>query len=69
MGTSPAAHFTRREAARKRAPRAPRRAAHPTQAAKSQVGLDQHQVRRWDSWHRFTTLALAAPRRADNQRR
>ncbi|MFD0973768.1 IS701 family transposase [Plantactinospora endophytica] len=30
------------------------------QAAKSQVGLDQHQVRRWDSWHRFTTLALAA---------
>ncbi|WP_141725412.1 IS701 family transposase [Micromonospora pallida] len=30
------------------------------QAAKSQVGLDQHQVRRWDSWHRFTILALAA---------
>ncbi|MEV0730498.1 IS701 family transposase [Polymorphospora sp. NPDC050346] len=30
------------------------------QTAKSQVGLDQHQVRRWDSWHRFTTLALAA---------
>ncbi|WP_141725474.1 IS701 family transposase [Micromonospora pallida] len=30
------------------------------QAAKSQVGLDQHQVRRWDSWHRFTTLVLAA---------
>ncbi|SCG14841.1 SRSO17 transposase [Micromonospora echinofusca] len=30
------------------------------QAAKSQVGLDQHQVRRWNSWHRFTTLALAA---------
>ncbi|WP_422774735.1 IS701 family transposase [Plantactinospora sp. WMMC1484] len=30
------------------------------QAAKSQVGLDQHQVRLWDSWHRFTTLALAA---------
>ncbi|MFG3715774.1 IS701 family transposase [Micromonospora sp. NPDC047730] len=30
------------------------------QAAKGQVGLDQHQVRRWDSWHRFTTLALAA---------
>jgi hypothetical protein len=30
------------------------------QAAKSQIGLDQHQVRRWDSWHRFTTLALAA---------
>lgn len=30
------------------------------QAAKSQVGLDQHQVRLWHSWHRFTTLALAA---------
>lgn len=30
------------------------------QAAKSQVGLDQHQVRRWDSWHRHTTLAIAA---------
>jgi hypothetical protein len=30
------------------------------QAAKGQVGLDQHQVRCWDSWHRFTTLALAA---------
>jgi SRSO17 transposase len=30
------------------------------QAAKGQVGLDQHQVRRWSSWHRFTTLALAA---------
>nr|WP_199236034.1 IS701 family transposase [Micromonospora sp. S4605] len=30
------------------------------QTAKSQVGLDQHQVRRWDSWHRFTILALAA---------
>jgi SRSO17 transposase len=30
------------------------------QAAKGQVGLDEHQVRRWDSWHRFTTLALAA---------
>ncbi|ABP53974.1 hypothetical protein Strop_1508 [Salinispora tropica CNB-440] len=30
------------------------------QTAKSQVGLDQHQVRRWDSWHRFTTVTLAA---------
>jgi hypothetical protein len=30
------------------------------QTAKRQVGLDQHQVRRWNSWHRFTTLALAA---------
>ncbi|GLW30947.1 hypothetical protein Areg01_38870 [Actinoplanes regularis] len=30
------------------------------QAGKGQVGLDQHQVRRWTSWYRFTTLALAA---------
>jgi SRSO17 transposase len=30
------------------------------QAGKGQVGLDQHQVRRWTSWHRFTTLAIAA---------
>ena len=30
------------------------------QAAKGQVGLDQHQVRRWSSWHRFTTLAMTA---------
>jgi SRSO17 transposase len=30
------------------------------QAAKGQVGLDQHQVRRWQSWHRHATLALAA---------
>jgi SRSO17 transposase len=30
------------------------------QTAKGQVGLDQHQVRQWQSWHRFTTLALAA---------
>lgn len=30
------------------------------QTAKGQVGLDQHQVRRWPSWHRFTTLAMAA---------
>ncbi|WP_433529189.1 IS701 family transposase [Micromonospora sp. CA-263727] len=30
------------------------------QAGKGQAGLDQHQVRRWTSWHRFTTLAMAA---------
>lgn len=30
------------------------------QAAKGLVGLDQHQVRRWDSWHRWTTLAMLA---------
>jgi len=30
------------------------------QAAKGQVGLDQHQVRTWTSWHRYTTLVLVA---------
>jgi len=30
------------------------------QAAKGQVGLDQHQVRQWTCWHRFTALAIAA---------
>jgi hypothetical protein len=30
------------------------------QTAKGQAGLDQHQVRRWNSWHRHATLALAA---------
>jgi SRSO17 transposase len=30
------------------------------QAAKSLTGIDQHQVRRWTSWHRWTTLAMLA---------
>jgi SRSO17 transposase len=30
------------------------------QTAKGNVGLDQHQVRTWDSWHRWTTLAMLA---------
>jgi SRSO17 transposase len=30
------------------------------QAAKGLVGLDQHQVRHWTSWHRWTTLAMLA---------
>jgi SRSO17 transposase len=30
------------------------------QAAKGLIGLDQHQVRRWTSWHRWTTLAMLA---------
>lgn len=29
------------------------------QAAKGQAGLDEHQVRRWTSWHRWVTLAMA----------
>ena len=30
------------------------------QAAKTALGLDQHQTRRWQSWHRWTTLAILA---------
>ena len=30
------------------------------QTAKSQVGLDQYQVRRYDSWYRHITLAMLA---------
>jgi hypothetical protein len=30
------------------------------QAGKGLAGLDQHQVRRWNSWHRQTTLAMLA---------
>ena len=30
------------------------------QTAKGQAGLDEHQVRRWCSWHRWTTLAMLA---------
>jgi len=30
------------------------------QAGKGLTGLDQHQVRRWNSWHRWTTLAMLA---------
>jgi SRSO17 transposase len=30
------------------------------QAGKGQVGLDQHQLRQWIGWHRFTVLAMLA---------
>jgi SRSO17 transposase len=30
------------------------------QAVKGLTGLDQHQLRRWTSWHRWTTLAMLA---------
>jgi hypothetical protein len=30
------------------------------QSAMGLVGLDQHQVRTWDSWHRWATLAMLA---------
>jgi len=30
------------------------------QAAKGQAGLDEHQVRKWCSWHRWSTLAMLA---------
>lgn len=29
-------------------------------AGKEEVGLDQHQVRKWTSWYRYTTLAMFA---------
>ena len=29
-------------------------------AGKDEVGLDQHQVRTWSSWYRYTTLAMLA---------
>jgi SRSO17 transposase len=29
-------------------------------AGKDEVGLDQHQVRKWTSWNRYTTLAMLA---------
>jgi SRSO17 transposase len=29
-------------------------------AGKNEVGLDQHQVRNWTSWYRYTTLAMLA---------
>ena len=38
----------------------PRCAAHPTQAGKGLAGLDEHQVRRWTSWKRWTLLAMVA---------
>ena len=46
------------------------------QAGKGLTGLDEHQVRRWASWHRWTILAMlahaflaitAATQRADTQ--
>ena len=30
------------------------------QAGKGLAGLDEHQVRRWTSWHRWTILAMLA---------
>jgi SRSO17 transposase len=30
------------------------------QTSKGLVGLDHHQVRRWRSWYRWTTLAMLA---------
>jgi SRSO17 transposase len=30
------------------------------QAGKGEVGLDQHQVRKWGSWYRYTTLVMLA---------
>ena len=30
------------------------------EAAKGEVGLDDYEVRKWDGWHRHTTLCLLA---------
>jgi SRSO17 transposase len=30
------------------------------QTGKNATGLDEHQVRRWDSWYRYTTLVMLA---------
>lgn len=30
------------------------------QAAKSQVGMDEHEVRKWSSWYRHTTVCMLA---------
>ncbi|MFE9623535.1 IS701 family transposase [Streptomyces sp. NPDC006527] len=30
------------------------------QSSKTLAGLDEHQVRRWDSWHRWVTMAMLA---------
>ncbi len=30
------------------------------ESAKGEVGLDQYEVRKWDAWYRFITLALLA---------
>jgi SRSO17 transposase len=30
------------------------------QSGKELTGLDEHQVRRWTSWHRWVTLAMLA---------
>ena len=38
----------------------PRRAVHPTQAAKNECGLDQYEVRRYPGWYRHITLAMLA---------
>lgn len=31
-----------------------------SQSGKGLTGLDEHQVRRWASWHRWATLAMLA---------
>jgi hypothetical protein len=37
--------------------------------AKGAVGPDEHQVRRWKSWYRYTTLVLLAHAILTGQRR
>ncbi len=40
--------------------RAPRCAAHPTQQAKGEAGLDHYQVRSWRAWYAHITLSMLA---------
>lgn len=40
--------------------RAPRRAAHPTQQAKNEAGLDHYQVRDYRAWYAHITLSMLA---------
>jgi len=60
MRGNPHVRFGGRPHGKGPAPRAPRRAAHPSRAGKDEVGLDQHQVRKWNSWYRYTTMSMFA---------
>ena len=58
MRGNPHVRFGGRPHGKGPAPRAPRRAAHPSQITKDQFGLDHTQVRSWHGWHRHTTLTM-----------
>jgi hypothetical protein len=60
MRGNPHVRFGGRPHGKGPAPRAPRRAAHPSQQAKNEAGLDQYQVRDWRAWYAHITLSMAA---------